>query len=70
MTRKHREQTMSQMSKIEAVATSDVDEQNARLLRDDELDAVSGGKAGGDKEKYMIVTMSDCLVTSFQPGTK
>jgi hypothetical protein len=55
---------MSQVSKSEAVATSDVDEQKARVLRDDELDAVSGGKAGADKEKYLIMTMKDCLITS------
>jgi hypothetical protein len=56
---------MSQVSRIEAVVTSDVDERNTRLLRDDELDAVSGGKAGGDQQNYMIVTMSDCLISSF-----
>ena len=58
---------MSQMSKIEVVATSDVDEWNVRLLRDDELDAVSGGrKAGGDQETYLVVKMTDCLVISYQ----
>ena len=57
---------MRQMSKIAAVATSDVDEQNARLLRDDELDAVSGGKAGGNKETYLVVKLTDCLVTTYQ----
>jgi hypothetical protein len=54
---------MSQVSKIEAVATSDVDEQKARVLRDDELDAVSGGKAGADQEKYLILTMKECFVS-------
>ena len=55
---------MSQVIKIKAVATSDVDEQNARMLRDDELDALSGGKAGADQEKYLIITMKECLISS------
>lgn len=64
VTRKHRDQTMSQKSKVEVIAPSDVDEQKERPLRDDELDAVSAGKAGADKEKYLIYTMKDCIITS------
>jgi hypothetical protein len=55
---------MSQMSKTEVVATSDVDEKKERPLRDEDLDAVSGGKAGADQEKYLIYTMKDCIITS------
>ena len=55
---------MSQKSKTEVVAPSEVDGQKERPLRDDELDAVSGGKAGADKEKYLIYTMKDCIITS------
>jgi hypothetical protein len=55
---------MNQKSKVEAVAASEVDEQKERPLRDEELDAVSGGKAGADKEKYLIYTMKDCIITS------
>jgi hypothetical protein len=55
---------MSQMSKAEVVATSDVNEKKERPLRDEELEAVSGGKAGADKETYLIYTMKDCIITS------
>jgi hypothetical protein len=60
-----REQTMNEMSKQDTVTTSRVDERNERPLRDDELDAVSGGKAGGDKQKYPTYTMSDSLISSY-----
>jgi hypothetical protein len=34
------------------------------LLREDELDAVSGGRAGGDKVKYMEIKMKEILISS------
>jgi hypothetical protein len=55
---------MSQVNNIETATTSDVDDRNVCVLRDEELDAVVGGKAGKDKQNYMVVTMSDCLITS------
>jgi hypothetical protein len=55
---------MNQMSKIETATTSDADDRNVCVLHDEELETVVGGKAGGDKQKYMVVTMSDCFITS------
>jgi hypothetical protein len=49
------------MSKIETVA-SEVD-QDERLLHDDELDAVSGGKGGQKPTEYLVIKMTDCLVS-------
>jgi hypothetical protein len=57
------------MRKIDKVeAATNVDRRNACLLRDDELDAVSGGsrKAGGDQETYLVVKMTDCFVASYR----
>jgi hypothetical protein len=50
------------MSKIET-ATQDVD-QDERLLHDDELDAVSGSRAGGDKVQYMEVKLVEVFISS------
>jgi hypothetical protein len=55
---------MNKMSKIETATTSDADDRNVGLLHDEELDVVVGGKAGKDKQNYMVVTMSDCFVSS------
>jgi hypothetical protein len=56
---------MNQMSKIETVTTSDMDDRNVGVLNDAELETVVGGKAGGDnKQNYMVVKMTDCLITS------
>ena len=56
------------MTKIETIKKSDAADRNVGLLRDDELDAVSGGKGGGkakgDQQAYMIITLSDCVITS------
>jgi len=37
-----------------------------RVLRDHELDAVSGAKAGGDKVKYMEIKLVDVQISSYQ----
>jgi hypothetical protein len=55
---------MNQLSKIETATTSDADDRTVGLLRDEELDAVVGGKGGRDKQNYMVVTMSDCFISS------
>jgi hypothetical protein len=34
-----------------------------RVLSEEELQKVFGGRAGGDKLEYMKVTMSDCFVS-------
>ena len=52
------------MSKIEAAAKVG---QGVRVLRDDELDAVSGAKAGGDKVKYMEIKLVEIQISSYQP---
>ena len=42
--------------------------QAVSLLRDDELDAVSGGKGGNKPAEYLVVTLKDILVTGVQPS--
>jgi hypothetical protein len=58
---------MNQMSKIETAMTSDADERNVGLLRDEELDAVVGGgrKAGGQQEQYLQLELKTVYVSSY-----
>ena len=39
-----------------------------RLLRDDELDAVSGGKGGNKPIDYLVVKLKEVLISSVQPS--
>ena len=50
------------MSKIETVKP-DVD-QSEHLLRDDELAAVFGARAGGDQTKYMEFKLEEVFISS------
>jgi len=43
-------------------------DQAARLLRDDELDAVSGGKGGDKPGDYLVFKLKEVLITSVQPS--
>ena len=60
---------MRQIGQLETVTPSDVDDRNVRVLHDEELDAVFGGRkaGGGDMETYLVLTMSDCVITSYSP---
>ena len=42
-----------------------------RELSAEELDLVSGGgvKAGQSQQQYLVMTMSDCFVKTYQVGT-
>jgi hypothetical protein len=60
----HRIIRRTQMSQFSATQKAEQDQ--PRVLRDEELDVVHGGrKAGGAKDVYLKVTMEDLIVTSF-----
>ena len=52
------------MAKIETVKP-DVD-QSEHLLHDDELDAVSGARAGADQTKYMEIKLVEIFISPFE----
>jgi hypothetical protein len=54
------------MHRIETV-TPDQD-QAVRLLRNDELDAVSGGKGGDKPVEFLVVKLKEVFITSVQPS--
>ena len=55
------ETTMSKNIVHNSKASPEVHE--LKDLSEEQLQAVFGGRAGGDKLEYMKVTMSDCLVS-------